>query len=279
MSLNSVNTNTGAMQALQTLNAINRELLTVQNRISTGRKIASPKDNPAVWAIAQTQRGESKALDAVEASLQRGQSAIDVALSAGESISDMLNDMKETMLAASDTSLSAQSKAALNDQYVSLRRQIDLMANNAEFGGVKLIAGGGSTSQIRALANGKGTSTIDVAHIDLSTGGAALAGLPVDLTGTIGTVELDAMTAGINAVNAAVSQLGTGSKSLDTHLTFVTKLQDTIDASVGRLVDADMARESANLQALQVRQQLAIYALSIANSQPSMLLQLFKRAA
>jgi len=84
------------------------------------------------------------------------------------------------------------------------------------------------------------------------------------------------MTAGINAVNSAVSRIGTGGKALDTHLSFISKLQDTIDAGVGRLVDADIAKESARLQALQVRQQLTIYALGIANSQPSMLLQLFR---
>ena len=149
------------------------------------------------------------------------------------------------------------------------------MANNAEFGGINLISAGGS-DQVRALANSRATETIDVAHIDLSMSGAALSGLPADLMGALGQTEIDAMTAGITAVNSAVSRLGTGGKALDTHLAFISKLQDTVDAGVGRLVDADIAKESARLQALQVRQQLAIHALGIANSQPSMLLQLFR---
>jgi flagellin len=73
-----------------------------------------------------------------------------------------------------------------------------------------------------------------------------------------------------------VSKLGTGSKGLDTHLTFIGKLQDTIEAAIGNLVDADLARESARLEALKVRQQLAIVAMRIAKEAPSMLLQLFR---
>jgi len=274
MSLNSVNTNIGAMMALQSLNAINRELLTVQTRITTGRKINSAKDNGAIWAIAQNQRAESRALDAVKSSLQRGQSALDVAMSAGESISDVLNEMRETMLAASDTSNSPETKAALNTQYLALRKQIDTIASQAEFGGINLINGG--TGRVRALANARGNATIDVDHVNLTMGGAGLSGLPANLLGTIGTTELDAMSAAISTVNAGVATLGSGSKRLDMHLEFVTKQQDTIDAGVGRLVDADLAKESARFQSLQVMQQLAIQALQIANQAPSMLLQLFR---
>jgi flagellin len=77
-------------------------------------------------------------------------------------------------------------------------------------------------------------------------------------------------------VNAAVSKLGTGSKALDTHLTFIGKLQDTIEAGIGNLVDADLAKEAARLEALKVRQQLSIMAMQIANQAPSLLLQLFR---
>ena len=101
MPLNSVNTNVGAMVALRSLNAINGELNTVLRRISTGLKVSSARDDPATWAIAQTQRAESRALTAVMGSLQRGQSIADVALSGAETISDLLVQMKEKALAAS----------------------------------------------------------------------------------------------------------------------------------------------------------------------------------
>src|SRR5918997_562997 len=115
--MNSVNTNIGAMVALQNLNATNSELAIVQARINTGRKVNSAKDNGAIWAIAQKQRSESQALNAVKESLQRGQSTVDVAIAAGESISDLLLQMKEKALAATDRTLDSNSRIALNDDF------------------------------------------------------------------------------------------------------------------------------------------------------------------
>lgn len=275
MPLNSVNTNVGAMIALQSLNAINGELNTVLRRISTGQKVSSARDDPAAWAIAQTQRAESRALTAVMGSLQRGQSIADVALSGAETISDLLVQMKEKALAASDPTLSATDKAALSEDYVALRKQIDRAASTAEFGGVNLISSG-SAGAVRALTNASGSSTLDIDHVDLSTTGGAISGTVADLTGAIGATELANIDSAIRSVNAAAAKFGTGAKSLDRHLTFVGKQQDVIDAGVGRLVDADLARESARLSALQVQQQLAVMALGIANRGPSMLLQLFR---
>ena len=276
MSLFSVNTNVGAMLALQTLAAINRELTTVQRRISTGLKISSPKDNGAIWAIAQGQRSESKAYDAVIASLQRGQSAVDVGLAAGETVSDLLMQMKEKMVAMFDSSLTTSSRKALDQDYRMLRDQIDRTVNNAGFGGLNLVGPAATARSVQALADTKGQSTVDVNAIDLSTGGSLMTGVPADLMSLNNLVDIPAITSAIDNVNAALGRLGTGSKALDTHLTFVRKMQDTLDASVGRLVDADLAKESARFQSLQVQQQLAVQALAIANRGPSLLLQLFR---
>jgi flagellin len=276
MSLNSVNTNASALIALQSLNAINAKLAVTQNRISTGLKVSRPKDDPSTWEIAQNEKSQASSLDAVMNSLQRGQSIVSVAMTAGTSISDLLSQMKEKMVAASDTTLSPTEQAALNDDYVSLRRQIDLVANNADFNGVNLVSGGGG-GQVKALANANATDTVDVAHDDLSTTGSALSGMRTDLTGTISSNDINAITTAINNVGLAVAHFGTGSKELDNQLTFTGKLQDTLNTAVGNLVDADIAKESATLQSLQIQQQLAIQALSIANSQPTYLLQLFQR--
>ena len=275
MPLNSVNTNIGAMAALQSLGAINTELFEVQRRISTGLRVASAKDDPSTWAIAQMQRSEVGALNAVRASLQRGQSIADVAMTAGETITDLLSEMKTLMLAAAAPGVTSAARDALNSDYVALRRQIDHTAATAEFNGINLISAGG-TDKVRALANTKASATIDIDHVDLSTTGALLSVLPADLTGTLGTAQIDAMNGAMEGVTNAVARLGTGSKSLDTHLTFVEKLQDKMEESIGRLVDADLAKESARLQALQVRQQLALRSLQIANQAPSYLLQLFR---
>src|SRR4051812_16295684 len=161
MLYNSVNTNVGAMVALQNLNSTNRELSDTQNRINTGLRVASAKDNGAIWAIAQNQRATSQSLNAVKESLQRGQSTVDVALAAGESVSDLLLQMKEKALAASDTTLDTNSRVALNDDFVSLRDQISKAVNNADFNGANMLKGV-SPTDINALANGDGTATITV---------------------------------------------------------------------------------------------------------------------
>src|SRR5262245_26698533 len=124
MPYNSVNTNVGAMVALQNLNATNADLAMTQTRINTGKKVSSAKDNGAIWAIAQNQRATSGSLDAVKESLQRSQSTVDVAMAAGETVSDLLVQMKQKALAASDASLDQASRDALNQDFMSLRDQI-----------------------------------------------------------------------------------------------------------------------------------------------------------
>jgi flagellin len=276
MALNSVNTNTGALVALQNLNSTNNQLNTIQSRINTGLKIASAKDNGATWAIAQGQRATSMSLNAVKDSLQRSQSTIDVAIAAGESVSDLLVQMKEKALAASESTLDTASRDALNEDFTALRDQITKAVDNAEFNGSNMIKNGGAT--LSALANATGSSTLTVAAQDLSLGGG---NVTVSATSSIGTASAAAtmittLQTSIDNVSAALANLGTGSKSLQSHLTFIGKLQDTIDAGVGNLVDADLAKESAKLQALQTKQQLGIQALSIANSSTSSLLGLFR---
>jgi flagellin len=272
----SINTNVAAMQALATFNAINAEMAEVQTRLTTGRRINSAKDNPAIWAIAQNQRGEVRALDSVKASLNRGQSIVSVAMAGAEQVSDLLNDMKALAVSAQDYAVTDPARIAINDNYQALKRQIDITVRNADFNGTNLLAAGGA-GQVRALANTSATSTLDVGHEDLSSGGGILGGMPADLLGGLGPGGIDAITTAISGANAALSRLGTGAKALDRHLEFVGKLQDTLEAGIGNLVDADLAREASRFEALKVRQQLAIYAMNIANQQPSLILQLFRQ--
>ena len=276
MALNSVNTNVGAMIALQNLSRTNSELGTVQNRINTGMKVSSAKDNGAIWAIAQGQRAEIGALNAVKDSLNRGQSAVDVSLAAGESVSDLLIQLKEKALAATDTSLSTSARSALNEDFTSIRDQIATVVENASFNGVNLLDGS-STAGFKALANVSGaTITINDENMSLSGSIVTLTAAEAISTSTLATAALAKVDASIANVSASLARLGTGSKSLGTHLTFVGKLQDTLEAGVGNLVDADLAKESARLQSLQTKQQLGVQALSIANSSTSILLGLFR---
>lgn len=276
MALNSVNTNNGAMIALQNLQATNKELDTVQNRINTGKKVNTAKDNGAIWAIAQGQRSEISALNAVKDSLDRGASAVDVSLAAGESVSDLLVQLKEKALAATDSSLTTAARSALNEDFKAIRDQITTVVTNATFNGVNLL-NGSQTAGYRALANTSGT-TITVQDEDLRLGGTintVTATMSIG-TSTLAATALTAVNGSIDRVSASLARLGTGAKSLETHRSFVGKLSDALEAGVGNLVDADLAKESARLQSLQTKQQLGVQALSIANSSTSILLGLFR---
>jgi flagellin len=272
----SVNTNAGALIALENLNQTSQQLQQAQNIVSTGEAISSAMDNGAVWAIAQGERATVGALDSVKSSLQTGQSIIDVANSAGTTVSNLLSQLQQKALAASDTSLDTASRDSLNADFVALRNQITSTVDNATFNGVNLL--NGSVTQISSLANAQGTSVLTTQAQNLSLSGTVVT---LSATATISTVTnatnaLNAVAASLANVDNALASLGTASKALDTHLNFVSNLQDTLTTGVGNLVNADLAKESATLQALQTKQQLGIQALSIANSSSSALLGLFR---
>lgn len=272
-----VNTNPGAMIALQNLNKTNSELATTQARINTGLKVASAKDNGGIYAIAQKMRSEVAGYNAVQNSLDRAVSTTDVALSAGEAISDLMIEMKEKALAASDASLDQASRDALQEDFSALRDQIGTIVSNAEFNGTNLIDGS-SSGGITALANADGSNTISVADEDMSLGGSivTVAASASIATSTGASSVVSDIETSVDNLNSALARLGTSSKSLDIHSTFVTKLSDSLETGIGNLVDADLAKESAKLQSLQVKQQLGIQALSIANGAPQTVLSLFR---
>jgi flagellin len=272
----SVNTNAGALIALANLNQTSQQLQQAQNIVSTGLAVSSAKDNGATWAIAQGERATIGALDAVKSSLQTGQSIIDVANSAGTTVSNLLTQMEQKALAASDQSLNTASRASLNSDFVALRNQIASTVQNANFNGVNLLDG--SLTKISSLANTQGTSVITTLAQNLSLSHSIVS---LSSTATISTAThagsiLTVVESSLAAVDNALATLGTSSKALDTHLNFVSNLQDTLTTGVGNLVNADLAKESATLQALQTKQQLGIEALSIANSASSALLGLFR---
>ena len=272
----SVNTNTGAMIALQYLNQTETDLQTTQSAINSGLKVASAKDNGAVYAIAQNMRGDVAGYSAVTDSLNRGVSTVDVALSAGQSISDLLNELKSKALAAADSSLDTTSRNALNADFTALRDQITAIVQNANFNGTNLVDG--SVVNISALASADGTKKITVAGVPLNLSGTIVT---VKTTSTISTqakasAMISTISTSVQNVNAALARLAAGSKKFSIQNDFVSKLVDSLNTGIGNLVDADMAVESAKLQSLQVKQQLGVQALSIANSQPQIILSLFR---
>ncbi|MDC7674704.1 flagellin [Asticcacaulis sp. LKC15W] len=277
----SILTNRAALTALQNLNATAAELAVTQRRISTGLKVASAKDNGAVWAIANYQRSQISSIDVLQTSLNRGKSVIDVAMAAGESISDIFTLMKEKALAASDTSIDTTARAALSEEFMTLAKQVDRISRTSSFNGTSLIGAGNQNISVLA---GLGGDTMTIRAQDMSLAGlwGSVPGHGAVTLGPITTAAdaqkfIDATNWAIKNTNLSLAKLGTDSKMLDRQSTMLYKIQDAMEAGVGNLVDADMAKESVKLQALQTKMQLGILALSMANKSSQMILELFRR--
>ncbi len=401
----SVHSNYGASIALQSLNATNKELNEVQNRISTGYKVSSARDNGAVYAIAEGQRARVSSVAAVKDGIDRASSTVDVALAAGKAVGEILQKLKAKAVAAQADDLTADQRNALQADFASLRSQIDTIANAAQFNGANLALGSTSLSvlisdlggSVAATSNGVqsaalatpvsgsaliidvGSSAGDIADGDLITfdlthsvnaGTFSIsveltAGMTVDdfveavnaqsggkisasyddttgrftylindpayddlaissdgtdatnigagvATGTVSSagsntfavtgadfslsgsilssiastdisVSTAAATTASNAIDTAITDLnnamatmGSQAAALDIQNDFLSSLSDVIEQGIGNLVDADLAKESARLQSLQIKQQLGAQALSIANQAPSLILSFFR---
>ena len=274
----SIHTNTSAMIALQNLNKTSDQLAATQSRVNTGLKVQGAKDNAAVWAVAQGQRADRGALEAVTTSLNRATSIADVSLAAGEQISDLLTELKAKATAASDESATLAMRTSYNDEFQSLLKSIQSFADNAIFDGSNILDGS-ATAGINFLASADGTETITLNRQDMTLNGLGLGTTPAApdlLTKANADAALTRINTALSTSTANLAELGAQAKQIERHTTYVGKLSDSLEAGIGNLVDADLAKESARLQALQVQQQLGVQALSIANQAPQVILSLFK---
>ncbi|MEN5051066.1 flagellin [Brevundimonas naejangsanensis] len=266
---NSINTNVGALVALQNLNATNAALNKTQNRVNTGFNVATAKDNGAIFAIATNQRADMAALDSVKQSIQRGQSIVDVALAAGDTVVAALTEMKSLAVAIEGFGDTPPDDNPSYDAYVAdynaLKQEITDALAGATFDGVNLFTAEASGTDQPKVRTGLGAASEFSFGFD-----TVWADLDLD------EMTADDVQAAITSFTTSLATLGTQSKSMDRQLTFANKLQDALETGVGNLVDADLAKESARLTALQTKQQLGVQALSIANQSSSILLGLFR---
>ena len=397
----SVNSNYGASVALQALSSTNRELEGVQNRINTGLKVSTAKDNGAVFAIAQGQRGRLTSLTSVKDGIDRAGSSIDVALAAGTAIGEILQQLKAKAVNAQAEDLTTDQRSALQADYDAYRAQISQIVGSAQFNGLNLINSGGTNLNVAISDISSGTTgrqvtstavagtvpglsayvvgngsvavadgttfklnSVDIGTVTLTatmtiqgyvdavstatggrvtasydqsngtftyrapeavvttnelavavkTGGVARTwlghgGTAAAVTGGASTMQitdrdwsvggsgaLSSMSAGanllstaasatstagtidtaINALNVQMAVMGSQAKALEVQSGFTVKLRDVVEQGISNLVDADLAKESARLQSLQIKQQLGAQALSIANQSPQLILSFFR---
>ncbi len=271
----SINTNASAMSALLNLNKSTRSLSEVQTRINTGLAVSSAKENAAVYSIAQKLRADLQGYTAVKQSLDRGISTVGIALAAAESISDLLINMKEKAVAAADEGIAAADRSAHNEDFTALRDQINIMIQNASFNETNLIDA--NAAKVKSITDAEASTHIEIDHQNLTLGGG---NVTIATNGSIATqtaalAMVTTIKTSISNVNTVLTKFGAGARTLESQRVFADKISDSIEVGIGNLVDANMAKESARLQALQVKQQLGVQALSIANKEPQSILNLF----
>jgi flagellin len=271
--VNSVNTNASAGLGLRTLQRTSNSLSATQNRVSTGEKVSSSKVNAAVLNVARQLMGNIGGLNAVKSSLSRAISVTDVAAAAGQEISNLLITLRQKAVAASDTGLDANSRAALNQEFTAIRDSINNIASSASFNGTNALAG----DQVTAIINTDGSQNITIPAQNFSLGGGTVTLTSGDNIGTAAeaSAAVAAVDASLSNVGQGLSVLGTGARQIEQQNEFTSKLSDTIEQGVGGLVDANLGQESANLVADQVRLQLGLKAQAIANRAPTTILALF----
>jgi len=284
----SVNTNTGAMAALQSLTSTTKSLSMTSNRITTGMNVSSTKDNSAAYTTAQSLRSDLGGIQAVSSSLSRAKSVTDVAIAGAEQISDVVNQMKAKAYQAADAGIDQATRDNINKDFTALRDQITTIVNASSFNGTNLLKasgnGGSNVSALQSLQDGNGTlanwqpDALTVQAQGLELGGSVIT---VASGGNISTAAsaatmIDTLTTTQANLATSLSDLGSASRNIDAQSTFNSKLSDSLEAGIGNLVDADLAKESAKLQALQVKQQLGVQALSIANQAPQTITSLFR---
>jgi flagellin len=305
--MSSINTNAAAMTALQSLQMTNKSLESTQNAISTGFRVAGARDNAAYWSIATTMRSDNKALSTVQDALGLGSATVDVAYTALNAAIDVTDEIKKKLVAAREPGID---RTKVQSEITELQSQLQSIADSSAFSGQNWLsvdsgdanynASKSIVSSFNRTATGVsiGTISIDITATELydaddqsgivdqdrTVGGSTFAVATLDIsTLTDSAADLTILEEYISGVDTAITEMTTAATSLgavqariDIQKDFVSSLMDSIERGVGQLVDADMNEESTKLQALQVKQQLGIQALSIANGNSQNILSLFR---
>lgn len=277
----SIQTNNSAIVALQNLRSVNRNLSSVQEQISTGKKISNAKDNASIYAISTVIKSDVEGFKRISDSLNLGSSTVAVARGAAEQVTDILTQIKGLIVQSQESNVD---RTKIQTDIEQLTDQVDSIVNAAQFNGLNLVkAATGTVTFLASLdrdsAGAVTASSISVTSQSLETGaGGGLAALAsVDVSTAAGaTAALTAIEGLVQTAIDAAAAFGSSQKRIETQNEFVRQLTDALTSGIGALTDADLEEASARLQSLQVQQQLGIQALSIANQSPQSILALFR---
>ena len=270
---NSINTNVASMVALQNLTTINSRLDTIQNRVSTGLKVNSAVDDASNFSIAQGTRGNLKAFEAVSQGLANARGIATVSLAGATSISDLLGDIQKKITEGQNAGNTSQQQDILNSDFNNLVAQINIFINNATYNGRNVLSA--VSTSLNVIANVDGSTLTVRSNSSFAQTSVNLGAQQLSST-VAASKALSALFLAQASINQVLGNIGADTRSLNYQDVFLAKLTDATQEGLGSIVDADMAKESAKLQALQVQQQLSVQTLGIANQRPQTLLSLFR---
>lgn len=260
-----------SMTGIKSLNNSVNNLNGTQGRISTGLRVSDPKQNSAVFAIAQQISGDVAGLTAMKSSFNQAEAAVGTALSAGQAVNDLLVEMKGKVVQANQQGLDDASRKALDNEFQQMASQLNSLTSSANFGGSNLVQNGGENVDV--LMNPEG-DVLQVKAQDLSTAGLGLDG--VSLTTQDGAANaLNSIDSAISSATSGVSELGSAAQQIENQSEFTTSLDNVLSEGLGKMVDADLGSESATLAAERVKTELGMRSLAIANAGPQAMRSLF----
>jgi flagellin len=277
MSFNSVNTNRQAVFALQSLNLTNGELGGVQKRVSTGFRVSDARDDGGAFAVAQAVRSDISGVTAVGEQLGGTRGILSTTFASLSVVSDTMKQARAVLTRLADAAVTGDSRLQYESQYTLLVNQIGSFIDDAFYNGRTLLSttgpSGGNIVSIRNETGGTFTiNAVNGANLKLLSAVPTTAALAVARL-TSGTGDFDVKDA---AISSALNSFGAQMQFVENQQVYNSKKVDALNDGLGALVDADLAKESSNLQALQTRQQLGLQTLSLANQGPQVLLSLFR---
>ena len=278
----SIITNPEAFVALRNLERTNEKLSRTQERLSTGLKVTSATDDASNFAIAQGVRGDVRALSAITQGLNNSKGIGEIALAGVTAISDLLQDIRQKLTELANGGLTTAQRVIVKADFDKLMSQAYGFVSNSNFNGRNLLIS--DATNVNTISNLNGTNLTltarsgansGVTHLIRSLAGATLGttGAATDAVNAQSVIALQ-YSALETEINTSLGALGAEIRALKFQTDFLTTVNDSTEIGLGNIVDADLARESAELTALQVRQQLGVQVLGIANQQPQILLNL-----
>jgi len=265
------------MVAVATLRNATIALDKVSKQIQTGYKVADAKDDASTFAVAQGLRGNVKQLAAVQQGLAGAVGLAEVALAGATSVSNLFADIKAKLTQLADTSISATQRTTYAADLKSLADQSKNLVKQAKFNGTNMLD---NTTTLNFIADTVG-SNISMTGVQVLTSSSVFAASVAGaITATLARTMLNSSSATLNsfvtATNSALSGISGNLRSIESQSNFTRSIADATENGLGALVDADLAKASSKLQALQAQQQLATQAITIANQAPTVLLSLFR---